>query len=131
MADQAPNENSSTKRRLKPAQTVREQAAQAQTKADKPSRRMLKAGQERKPSRVRGGLSKVFNRQPFRLIGKILLPPFVRGAFGELKQVTWPNTRETARLTFAVIIFAVVFGAVITAVDFGLDKAFKALILNN
>lgn len=125
------NDSKTTKRRLKaPTQTVREQAAKAQDKADKPSQRKLKASEDTKPSRVRSSLGKVFNRQPFRLIGKILVPPFVRGAISEVRQVTWPNRRETMRLTFAVIVFAIAFGIVVTGVDWVLDKAFKALIIN-
>lgn len=133
MADKKDSASSkTTKRRLKaPSQTVRQQAEKAQAK---PQQRKLKtaASTGRKPfAKLGRGLNKVFNRQPFRLIGKILLPPFVRGAFNELKLVTWPNRRETIRLTFAVIVFAIAFGAVVTAVDWGLDKIFKAVILNN
>jgi preprotein translocase SecE subunit len=129
-----------TKRRFKaPSPTVRQQAEKAQAAADnKPERnRRLKAAAAsgRKPFAKVG---KAFDRQPFRAIGKvfkfigrILVPKFVRNAFGELRLVTWPGRKETRQLTFAVLIFATVFGAIITVVDYGLDKVFKALILNN
>ncbi len=110
--------------------TVREQATKAQAKADKPQgnrRLQVAATNSRKPFAKVG---KIFDRQPFRFIGRILYPRFARNAIAELKLVTWPNRRETTRLTFAVIMFAIAFGAIVTVVDYGLDKLFKALILN-
>lgn len=58
-----------------------------------------------------------------------IVPPYFKNAFKELKFVTWPTTRQTSSLTFAVIMFSVVFGAIIAGVDFGLDKLFKLFIL--
>lgn len=65
----------------------------------------------------------------FRIFGKILWPTYFRESWKELRQVTWPNRRETWQLTLAVIIFAVVFGVLVAVVDFGLDKLFKKLII--
>lgn len=134
MADSKPAKT--TKRRLKaPSQTVREQAEKAQS-TEKPVRGRRLRTAASNTSRPLRKLAPLFDRQPFkfilrilRIIGRILVPGFIRNAFAELKLVTWPNRRETWRLTFAVLAFAVVFGAVITAVDYGLDKAFKAIIL--
>lgn len=64
-----------------------------------------------------------------RWIGYILLPPYVRNSWRELRQVTWPNRRETFRLTYAVIIFSVIFGIIVFAVDSVLSKIFKELIV--
>jgi preprotein translocase SecE subunit len=58
-----------------------------------------------------------------------LYPSYFRNSFRELKQVTWPGRRESLRLTSAVLAFAIVFGAIVALVDFGLDKLFKELIL--
>jgi preprotein translocase SecE subunit len=127
----------STKRRLRaPAQTVREQAEKAQADAGKPPRkRRLKAAAAttRKPL---GKIARIFNYQPFkavavvgRFIGRIIVPKFVRNAFKELRLVTWPDRKKTRQLTFAVLAFAIVFGVIITVVDYGLDKLFKAIIL--
>jgi preprotein translocase SecE subunit len=66
---------------------------------------------------------------PFRILGRILYPSYFRNSFRELKQVTWPGRRESLRLTSAVLAFAIVFGAIVALVDFGLDKLFKELIL--
>jgi len=58
-----------------------------------------------------------------------LVPRYFINSWRELRQVTWPNRRETWRLTAAVMIFAIVFGALIAVVDLGLDQIFKRLIL--
>ncbi|HTH72008.1 MAG TPA: preprotein translocase subunit SecE [Candidatus Pristimantibacillus sp.] len=65
----------------------------------------------------------------FRVLGYIVWPKYFRNSVKELRQVTWPTTRETWQLVLAVIIFSVVFGTIIAIVDFGLDKAFKQVLL--
>lgn len=129
MADTKPAK--STKRRLgAPAQTVREQAVKAQADADKPARgRRLRAAatSSRKPF---GRAGKIFHRKPFRILGRILAPKFVRSAVHELRLVSWPDARQTTRLTIAVLLFAIVFYAIIASVDWGLDKLFKTILLN-
>ena len=64
-----------------------------------------------------------------RLIGLIIIPKYVRNSFMELKGVTWPSFKESMRLTYAVIIFAVIFGVSVALVDYGLGKIFKTLLL--
>lgn len=67
-----------------------------------------------------------------RLLTKILnwlVPRYFVNSWRELKQVTWPNRRETWRLTGAVIVFSVVFGAMVWVVDLGLDQLFKRFVL--
>ena len=129
MADNEP-EQPTTKRRLKPAApSVRQKVEKAQTDADKPSkkRHLRAAGQTAgKPFKK---VAKVFDRQPFRFIGRILWPKFARNAFKELQMVTWPTRKETRQLTFAVLVFAALFGAVIAGVDYGLDKLFRTVLL--
>ncbi len=58
-----------------------------------------------------------------------LVPPYFVNSWREVRQVTWPNRRETWRLTLAVFIFAIVFGALVAGVDKGLDLLFKKVIL--
>ena len=76
-----------------------------------------------------------FKTRPARFIGrilaKVLLINYFRSAWKELRQVTWPNRKETRQLTLAVFAFAVVFGIMITLTDYGLDKVFKKVILKN
>lgn len=67
-----------------------------------------------------------------RLLLKILnwlVPRYFINAWRELKLVTWPNRRETWRLTGAVIVFSIVFGTLIWLVDLGLDQLFKRFVL--
>jgi preprotein translocase SecE subunit len=47
----------------------------------------------------------------------------------ELRLVTWPNWKQSRQLTFAVLVFAVIFGAAIAVVDYGLDKVFRNILL--
>ncbi len=58
-----------------------------------------------------------------------LVPKYFINSWRELKLVTWPTRKETWRLTAAVFIFAVVFGALVAVVDKGLDEIFKKVIL--
>lgn len=58
-----------------------------------------------------------------------LIPRYFVNSWREVRQVTWPSRRETWRLTLAVFIFAIVFGALIAGVDKGLDLLFKKVIL--
>jgi preprotein translocase SecE subunit len=67
--------------------------------------------------------------KPLRIIGKIIVPPYIRKSWQELKLVTWPDLKTSRQLTFAVLVFAIVFGAAIAGVDYGLDKVFKTILL--
>ncbi len=58
-----------------------------------------------------------------------LYPSFIKNSLIELRQVNWPDRRTTIKLSFAVIIFATVFGTIVALLDFGLDKIFKEVIL--
>lgn len=75
------------------------------------------------------GLRWFFRLRVVRFIGRILGFGYIRGSVEELRQVTWPTRREGRRLTTAVIIFSIIFGAMIAIVDFGLDKLFKQILL--
>lgn len=75
------------------------------------------------------GLRWFFNLRAIRFIGRVLGLTYLRSSWQELKLVTWPTKREGRRLTTAVIIFSVIFGALIALVDYGLDKLFKQLLL--
>lgn len=134
MAEDIQQEVPKKSRRLRgSSETIREQS----------EKRQLQASVPEKPSRVRAFLSgftwplRALGRQIkklerfhiFRIIGRILLPLYLRNSWRELRQVTWPNRSTTLRLTFAVIVFSLVFGLIVAAVDFVLDKIFKELIL--
>jgi preprotein translocase subunit SecE len=121
----------------KAAPTIREQAvaAQADASREKP-RRVRKAG-----SKVAGFLSKTrITRNPLvALLAKVgrgilkvlrwLIPSYFVNAWREVRLVTWPTRRETWRLTLAVFIFAIIFGAMVSGVDKVLDLIFKKVVL--
>lgn len=64
-----------------------------------------------------------------RIIGYIIVVPYLRNSWKELKLVNWPNFKLSRQLTTAVIIFAVFFGASVAMIDFGLGKIFKVILL--
>ncbi len=125
-------------------QTFREASAKQREKAAQPRRLRKTASSAAKPVR---GVKKLivtiarpfsfllipFRTRPARFIGrilsKVLFLGYFRGSWQELRQVTWPNRKETAKLTMAVIVFTLVFGLFITVVDYGLDKLFRFIIL--
>lgn len=128
MADKQP--------RVRKAETVRERNEKATLKAGLEASRVKKQP-IRKTVRVIGKpfgvAARPFRIRPlrfvFRLIGRILLPLYFRNAYKELRQVTWPSRRNTWKLTFAVLIFAVIFGFLVTVTDYGLDKVIRRIVL--
>jgi preprotein translocase SecE subunit len=128
----------SIKPRVRKAPTLREQAEVARNKAET----------ERKPSKVRRLISKTgaamrkthLTRNPVtklvarfgRLFLKVLrwlTPNYFINSWREVRLVTWPSRKETWRLTSAVFIFAIIFGALVSGVDKILDELFKNVIL--
>lgn len=132
------------RRRLRAAApSIREQSEQAAAKADQPVQRSLIARIVRFPFLVIFWPFRMLYRyviQPpfrylnkfkfFRVIGYIFVPPYFRQSWRELRLVTWPNFRETYSLVIAVIIFSIIFGVIVALVDYGLDKLFRAVILD-
>ena len=132
MADKAPVKK--TKRLVKNPETFRERALKASEATDKPSNRLRLTSVGGKVIRPvvspLGKLLRALGRlKPFRLIGRILFPTYLRQSWRELRLVTWPSRKESFRLTFAVLLFAIIFGGLVAAVDFGLDKLFKQILL--
>lgn len=129
------DENGGRKKRLvKNPETFRERALKASEESDKPAKRQLvrQAGGKvaspiGKPFKAAGGFLGKF--RIFRLLGRILLPRYFRTSWQELKGVKWPGWQESRRLTFAVLLFAAIFGVAIAVVDYGLDKLFRNILL--
>ncbi len=122
MADQPAKK----KRQIKNPETFRERAAKAVEASGQPKRAsQVKQASSHVTGPVRRITSRIFNSAPFR----ILIPKYFRESWQELKLVTWPNWSEGRRLTVAVLIFAIVFGAVIAGVDWVLDRIFQHLLL--
>ncbi|HSX30074.1 MAG TPA: preprotein translocase subunit SecE [Candidatus Saccharimonadales bacterium] len=124
------------KRRIvKPAETVREKTEKAMSQESKKRGIVwLTLGYIAVPFKIIGrllaGLGHFLGRfKVFRVIGRILLPRYVRQSWKELRLVTWPSQREAIQLTGAVLLFSAIFGVLIAIVDFGLDKLFKQVLL--
>lgn len=134
------------RRRLRaPSETVRERAVKAQEAAANPVQntkrgragrtvktplRALRWLSHKPPLKQIGhGLHWFFTLKPLRFIGRLLGFRYVYRSWQELKLVTWPGRRQSFRLTGAVIVFSVIFGALIAVTDYGLDKLFKQVIL--
>jgi preprotein translocase SecE subunit len=69
-----------------------------------------------------------FLGKPLKFLSR-LVPGFLKGAWHEIRLVTWPDARQTMRLTMAVFIFAVVFAAVVGALDYVIGEIFKEVII--
>lgn len=134
MAEDTETPSERPKRRLRTnTETVRERTEKMQQKASV----------EKKPGAVRtffGGffwplrklgrfISGLGRFRVFRWLGYVLYPPYIRNSWRELRLVSWPDFRLTMRLTYAVALFSFIFGVIVAAVDFGLDKLFKEIII--
>lgn len=140
MTDGKPG-HAKTKRLVKNPETFRERAIKANEISDKPRKFNRLKWLIVKVSRpiflpIGKFYLKLFQVQPFKFIAKIfywmglvVFPRYFRNSLKELKYVTWPNWRQSRQLTFAVLVFAVVFGASIALVDLGLDRLFKNILL--
>lgn len=129
---------------VKQSETVRERSAKGQNSKTPKRRIRSTARAAAKPINAFWlGIKKIarpfrfflwpFKTRPLRFIGsiisKILFLGYFRDSWRELKNVSWPNRKETRQLTTAVFSFAIVFGLVVTVLDYGLDKIFKNLLL--
>lgn len=124
------------KRQLKKTTTVREQTTQKPGKT-KPRRLRQAVTSAGKPVSAvrRAGAKEYYLPLPDTRVGRFLnkrrrvIPRYFRESFKELREVTWPNRKETFQLTVAVFVFAIIFGVIITITDYGLDKLFKKVLL--
>jgi preprotein translocase SecE subunit len=122
--------NNKSNRLVKNPDTFRERAKKA----------VESSGQPKRSERLRTSLFKPF--LPFirliagtfawkivKTVGSFIIPPYFKNSWKELKLVTWPSWKQSRQLTYAVLVFAVVFGTTIALVDLGLDKIFKNILL--
>lgn len=105
----------------KTAPSLREAIEASQAKANKTS------------EKIRPKLPKVNVKLPgtrrISRVASFLIPRYLINAWRELRQVVWPSRKETWRLTLAVFVFALVFGALVAGVDKALDEIFKKVVL--
>lgn len=64
------------------------------------------------------------NRGPLGAVGA-----YFKGAWQELRQVRWPNRRNTWSLTLAVLGFTAFFAVLILLVDAGFQYLFREILL--
>lgn len=127
-SDKSDDESKKLRRYSSP--TMRDKATRLAGSGSKLSRKRRLGQTIGKPFRPFGRLLIRIERfKPIHWIGLILIPHYFRNSWRELRMVTWPSRRESRRLTSAVLVFAVVFGVLVAAVDYGLDKAFRKVIL--
>ena len=134
MANARPSGKGPRVRRSAP--TVRERQIAAAKKDDRKPRRIGRIS-----SRAVAPIKKLNlgQRRPIRLLARLfrpvakvlswLAPKYLINSWREVRQVIWPSRRETWRLTLAVFVFAVIFGALVAGVDKGLDEIFKKVVL--
>jgi preprotein translocase SecE subunit len=121
----------------KSAPTVRErqEAAALQGESTKPRRISRVTSSAARPLKK----LRLSERRPVKGVGRVLkpvtrvlawlVPKYFVNSWREVRRVVWPSRRETWRLTLAVFVFAVVFGAMVAGVDKGLDEIFKKVVL--
>ena len=129
--------SSKSKRRLRKPQTVREQAKSSALASPKPQRvkRAFRIASTPVRSAHRVGKKEYYLPMPDNKFGRFLnkrrhfIPSYFRNSFKELRDVKWPDRKQTTQLTLAVFIFATIFGVIIAVTDYGLDKVFKKVLL--
>jgi preprotein translocase SecE subunit len=121
----------------KKPESLREKALKATNEKPKPRRLQKTASKVTKPlgKAKQIGQKSYFIPLPNNKVGNFLnkprrfTPRYFRDAWAEVRQVQWPNRKETTRLTIAVFIFAITFGVSVALLDYGLDKLFENLLL--
>lgn len=123
---------------IKPAKTMRQASAKSRANAAKPKRVRKAADAATKPVHaIRKALTTQYHlnertekhEENFFTKSRTFTPSYFKKAWGELRQVTWPGGKETWRLVFAVFVFAIVMGAMIAILDYGLEKILREVIL--
>jgi preprotein translocase subunit SecE len=140
----ATTDNPKPKRRLRGAppstETIRERNVRLSAKQEVAAQKQDTAGRSNAFSAFWSGftwplrklgraIAKLERFRIFRIIGRILFPRYLRNSWKELRLVTWPDRRTSWRLTYAVIVFSILFGVIIYGVDTVLDKLFKEFII--
>ena len=121
---------------LKKTTSMRESAAKSRASADKPKRvRKARSAAGKPINATKKALTKEFHlieqkgEGSFFTKSRSFTPGFLSRAWQELRQVTWPNNRDTWRLMFAVLVFATALGLFIAALDFVLEKILREIII--
>ncbi len=124
------------KRILKNTETVRERS-QKEPKTEKRRRLRSVGSKATKPFKKAAivGKKEYYLPLPDNKLGRFLnkrrsiIPKYFRESWSEVRQVTWPSNKQTLQLTMAVFIFTALLVAIVSIVDYGLDKIFEELLL--
>lgn len=125
-----------TRKAPKPKETMRESAAKTREKsARKPRVRKAASSAKETSSKIGTILTTehYFKERKsegnFFTKSRSLTPRYLRNAWNEVRQVTWPTRRETWRLMIAVGVFSVVIGSLIAGLDYVLERVLREVIL--
>lgn len=111
------------KRAIKDAYLAKRDAAKAELrKAKKIKDKAEKKAETRKAKQALKELKKEYRDEH---------PGYFRGAFREIRQVRWPNRKQTWKLTFAVIVYILLVALLLTVLDAVLKLIFNKLIGGN
>jgi preprotein translocase SecE subunit len=73
---------------------------------------------------------KTNSKKLFRFLKIFGIFGFLISPFREIKLVTWPDWKTTLRLTFAVVCFSVIFGVMVSLLDWVFEIIFKKVFLH-
>lgn len=124
------------KRILKKTETVRERASKEPKEPKKPKLNGVRQKVTKPFKRVaRTGRKEYYLPLPDNKLGRFLnkrrsiIPKYFRESWHEVKQVSWPNNKQTMQLTFAVFAFTAFLVTIVSIVDYGLEAVFEELLL--
>jgi preprotein translocase SecE subunit len=127
---------SKTKRVRKPKESLRERNVKASENKGKQKRaRRVASATVDTSKKVGSALTTEFHlteqkeNPGFFTKSRTLTPKYFRNSWKEIKLVTWPDFKTTWKLVFAVFVFSIIVGGFIALLDYGLEKAFREIIL--
>ena len=98
-------------------------------KAEKPAKHSTKPVVAKKNDKTAAKATdnaKKQRKNPFVRLGR-----YFKGAWQELKQVRWPDRKNTWAMTGALLAFTLFFIVVILVLDFAFSELFKLIMGNN
>jgi len=60
---------------------------------------------------------------------RVRMPKYFRESWKEVKKVTWPTRKEALKLSFAVVVFTVIFATFTSLVDYGFNQLVERIFL--
>jgi len=107
----------------KPEKITRKVSVKAKNSESKKTKIANKKAEQKAVKEAKKSLKKAENGE--KKVG------YLRGAFRELRQVRWPNRKETWKMTLSVIVYVVILAVAIMLLDALLSLIFKQLLGGN